>query len=77
MTISITPNGCYRLPDTREVTTTPLKASIHGRNLEGSETTWRTRHVTDIDDDYHEQSTRGIDCDHQSKLQSKHQQWRA
>jgi hypothetical protein len=56
-TTSITSNGCNRLPDTGEVTTAPMNASIHGRNLASSETKWRTRRVADIEDDDHEYQT--------------------
>jgi hypothetical protein len=57
MMTSITSNDCNRPPDTGEVATAQLKASIHGRNLENSDAKWRTRRVTYIDDDDHEYKT--------------------
>jgi len=56
-TTSITSNGCNQPPDTGEVVTAPLNPSIHGRNLESSESIWHTRRVTDIDDDDHKYRT--------------------
>jgi len=56
-TTSITSNGCNWPPDSGEVVTAPLKASIHGGNLESSEANWRTRRVTDIEDNDHEYKT--------------------
>jgi hypothetical protein len=72
-TTTITSIGCNWPPDTWEVATTPLNASIHRRNLESSESNWHTRRVTDIEDDDHEykHSYKSIDCDHQPK----HLQW--
>jgi len=56
-TTSITSTGYNQPPDTGEVTTAPLNASIHGGNLESSVSNWRTRRVTDIEDDDHEYRT--------------------
>jgi len=56
-TTSITSNGCNWPPDTGDVATAPLNASIHCGNLESSETKWRTRRVSDIEDDKHEYKT--------------------
>ena len=54
---SIASNGCNWPPDTGEVATAPLSASIPGGNLESSDTKWRTRRDTDIKDDDHEYKT--------------------
>jgi len=54
---SVTSNGCNQQPYTGEHATTPLNASIHGGNLQRSETKWRTRRLTDIDDDDHKYRT--------------------
>ena len=72
-TTSITSNGYNWQPDTWEVATAPLNASIHGRNLESSESNWHRRRVTDIEDEDHEykHSYKSIERDHQSK----HLQW--
>jgi len=72
-TTSITSSGCNRPPDTGEVATAPLNASIHGGNLESSEAKWRTRRVADIEDDDHgyKHSYKSIERDHQPK----HLQW--
>jgi hypothetical protein len=70
-TTSITSNGYNPQPDTGEVTTASLNASIHGGSLESSETNWRTWRVTDIEDDPHEYGTRSIECNHKPK----HLQW--
>jgi len=70
-TTSVTSNGCNRPPDTRELATAPLNASIHGGNLESPENNWRTRRVTDIDDDDHEFRTWSNERNHHPK----HLQW--
>ena len=56
-TTSITSNGCNRPPDTGELATAPLNASIHGGTLSSSETKWHTTRVADIKDDDYEYKT--------------------
>jgi len=68
-TTSITSNGYNRPPDTWKVATAPLNASIHGRNLESSESNWHTRRINNIEDEDHEykHSYKSIEHDQQPK----------
>jgi len=61
---SISSNGCNWPLDTGEVVTAHLTLSIHGKNLESTESYCHTRRVTDIEDEDHEykHSYKSIEC---------------